>query len=112
MKRLKLIYKNLIPMLGISNYFILKDDPENTSLLLITKKNGYFIKFRCTFFDEPFMREISKNYVQTFFSEILSDSQHKIYIEELLPKLQQIEFNGSYSFYDFVNCTRCLKKEE
>jgi hypothetical protein len=54
----------------ISNYFILKDDPKNTSFIIMTEKNGHFIKIRGTFFDEIFMRDISKDFVQTFFSEV------------------------------------------
>jgi hypothetical protein len=46
------------------------------------------------------------------YEPIVLNEKQEIYIEDLLPDLQQIEFNGSYSFYDFVDCAGFLTKAE
>ena len=47
-------------------YYMSKHSPEHTSLLLIMRRGDYFVKLRCTFIDEPFMREITNQFKDAF----------------------------------------------
>jgi len=53
-------------------YFKREKGPEDTSLLMIFERNGYFIKLRCTFFDEPLMRDISNDFLESLLALIRS----------------------------------------
>jgi hypothetical protein len=47
--------------------------PQNpTSRLMISERKGYFIKLRCTFFDEPLLRDISNNFLVSLLELIRS----------------------------------------
>jgi hypothetical protein len=58
--------------------FMLKQDPESTSMLIISERNGNFIKLRCTFFDEPLMRDISNNFFESLLALIRFGGAPKI----------------------------------
>ena len=49
-------------------YFISKHAPEETSLIVIMRKKDHFLKLRCSFVDEEFMREVSSDFNKSFIS--------------------------------------------
>lgn len=51
---------------SISYYFIPSYAPNDASLLLIMCKDGFFVKLRCTFVDEEFMRKVCSDFVKSF----------------------------------------------
>lgn len=55
----------------ICYYFIPNFAPNDISLILIASKGDCFIKLRCSFVDEVFMREICSDFVTSFVSHIL-----------------------------------------
>ncbi len=58
--------------------FILKKEPEKASVLMISERKGHFIKLRCTFIDDSFMRDIYNNFVASLLELIRSGDAPKI----------------------------------
>ena len=50
--------------------FILKKEPEKASVLMISERKGHFIKLRCTFIDDSFMRDIYNDFVAFVISPL------------------------------------------
>jgi hypothetical protein len=57
---------------NIQYAFILKKEPERASVLMISERKRHFVKLRCTFFDEPHMRDISNNFLASLLELIRS----------------------------------------
>jgi hypothetical protein len=57
---------------NIQYAFILKKEPERASVLMISERKRHFVKLRCTFFDEPHMRDISNNFLESLLELICS----------------------------------------
>jgi len=51
-------------------YYFPKHSPQETSLLLIMRKGNYFVKLRCSFIDDEFMRTISNDFCDAFVANV------------------------------------------
>ena len=68
---------------NIQYAFILKKEPEKASVLMISERKGHFVKLRCTFFDEPLLRDISNNFFVSLLELIRSGDAPKIRVHQI-----------------------------
>jgi hypothetical protein len=51
-------------------YFIPSNEPSSISFILISIRQGHFIKVRCTFVDDPLLREVSNDFSESLVTLI------------------------------------------
>jgi hypothetical protein len=52
--------------------FIPAYEPSELSFLMVSRRQGYFIKIRCSFVDEPLLREVSNDFLESYLKAHIS----------------------------------------